>query len=178
METSPRVMNMVRRRILEDPTVTNDVLYAAAIEMEPEMRDLNLRQFNARYPLQVRRWELSTRTKALKPKLPLSKAAVTAADAAARARPGDGARPMLMAEASTSPASTSPTGPSLSRAKVRPGLLQTSSRSGVSDRARREIRKTLIRFAESIAQAESIPGAIRAMSSIDEVVDEICSALS
>lgn len=74
-EISPRVMNMVRRRILEDPTVTNDVLFAAAVEMEPQVEALNMRQFNARYPLRVRRWELSERTRILHPTGPLSKAA-------------------------------------------------------------------------------------------------------
>lgn len=66
---------MVRRRILEDPSVTNDLLFAAATEMEPDLQSLTMRQFNARYPLRVRRWELSERTRMLHPSGPLSRAA-------------------------------------------------------------------------------------------------------
>lgn len=76
---------MVRRRILEDPSVTNDVLFAAATEMEPDLQSLSMRQFNARYPLRVRRWELSERTRILQPSGPLSKAA--AANPAAPVQP-------------------------------------------------------------------------------------------
>jgi hypothetical protein len=80
-------MNMVRRRILEDPGVTNDVLFAAAIEIEPEIGSLNARQFNARYPLRVRRWELSERTKQMKPVGALSVAASLAARDVVRPSP-------------------------------------------------------------------------------------------
>lgn len=67
--------------------MTNDVLFAAATEMEPDLQSLSMRQFNARYPLRVRRWELSERTRILQPSGPLSKAA--AANPAAPVQPLD-----------------------------------------------------------------------------------------
>jgi hypothetical protein len=60
-DTSLRVMNMVRRTLLESPEVSDRTLYAAAIAMEPTLGQLSLRQFQARYPRRVRRRELGER---------------------------------------------------------------------------------------------------------------------
>lgn len=62
-ETSLRVMNMVRRTLLETPDVTDRALYAAAIALEPSIGTLSLKQFQARYPRRVRRLEIGPRTR-------------------------------------------------------------------------------------------------------------------
>lgn len=59
-DVSDRIKNMVRRQLAADSTVTNQELYDKAKEMEPSIGELTLRQFNARYPLQVRRWEMTS----------------------------------------------------------------------------------------------------------------------
>jgi hypothetical protein len=59
-EVSERIKNMVRRTLAGAPETSNQDLYDKAVEMEPSIADLTLRQFNARYPLQVRRWELTS----------------------------------------------------------------------------------------------------------------------
>lgn len=49
------VMDMVREAIQEDPEVANKELYERAREIDDSIGDLSLRQFHARYPLQVKR---------------------------------------------------------------------------------------------------------------------------
>jgi hypothetical protein len=60
-DKSIRVMNMVRRTLLENPDVPDRVLYAAAVSLESSIGDLSLKQFQARYPQHVRRFELGPR---------------------------------------------------------------------------------------------------------------------
>ena len=49
--------------------------------------------------------------------------------------------------------------------------------AAADDGARREVRLKLMRFAESIARAGTIPDAIQALAALDDVVDEIVATL-
>jgi hypothetical protein len=61
-EISQRILDMVRRELVQNPEIENGVLYQKARELDPNaMQDLDRRQFNARYPLRVKRFELLTR---------------------------------------------------------------------------------------------------------------------
>jgi hypothetical protein len=50
-----KVMEMVRREIGADPTVTNETLFDRARRIDKKIGALTKREFNARYPLQARR---------------------------------------------------------------------------------------------------------------------------
>jgi hypothetical protein len=50
-----RVMNMVREEIQKRPDITSPELFEKAKKMDRGIRSLSARQFNATYPLQVRR---------------------------------------------------------------------------------------------------------------------------
>jgi hypothetical protein len=50
-----RVMNMVRDEIQKRPEITSQELFEKAKKVDRGMRTLSARQFNATYPLQVRR---------------------------------------------------------------------------------------------------------------------------
>lgn len=50
-----RVMNMVREEIKRRPEVTSQELFEKAKKLDRGIRSLSARQFNATYPLQVRR---------------------------------------------------------------------------------------------------------------------------
>jgi hypothetical protein len=50
-----RVMNMVRDEIQKRPEITSQELFEKAKKLDRGMRTLSARQFNATYPLQVRR---------------------------------------------------------------------------------------------------------------------------
>lgn len=49
------VMEMVEEALARDPQVSTEELFERAKEMDPSMKELNSRQFNARFPLQVKR---------------------------------------------------------------------------------------------------------------------------
>lgn len=54
-ERDPEVMQMVREQLQREPPPSLAALYGRAVRINPAIRKLTLRQFNARYPLQVRR---------------------------------------------------------------------------------------------------------------------------
>jgi hypothetical protein len=54
-ERKDEIMSMVRDELERDPDIENKALYAKAKKIDPAVDDLSLRQFHARYPLQVKR---------------------------------------------------------------------------------------------------------------------------
>lgn len=51
METDPDVLEMVRRQLERDPPPSTAALYGRAAQINEDIYELSLRQFNARYPL-------------------------------------------------------------------------------------------------------------------------------
>lgn len=54
-DRNPEVMEMVERELREDPDISNKDLKLKAEEIDEDVENLSARQFNARYPLQVKR---------------------------------------------------------------------------------------------------------------------------
>lgn len=54
-ELEAEVMQMVRKQLRRDPPPPLAALYGRAVRIDPRIRKLDLRQFNARFPLRVRR---------------------------------------------------------------------------------------------------------------------------
>lgn len=59
---SEKVMDMVRRELEKNPDVSNDELFQKAVKIDPSVAELSSRQFNARYPLQVKRGSTTRKT--------------------------------------------------------------------------------------------------------------------
>lgn len=55
VDKKDEIMEMVRQELSDDPDAENKDLYAKAKKIDPSVDDLSLRQFHARYPLQVKR---------------------------------------------------------------------------------------------------------------------------
>jgi hypothetical protein len=53
--TNEKVMEMVRKELKANPDAENKDLYRKAEKLDASIGDLSLRQFHARYPLQVKR---------------------------------------------------------------------------------------------------------------------------
>lgn len=53
--TNEKVMEMVRKELEANPDAENKDLYRKAEKLDKSIGDLSLRQFHARYPLQVKR---------------------------------------------------------------------------------------------------------------------------
>lgn len=54
-KTDEKVMKLVESELKKNPEISVDELYAKAKKAKSDIGDLTLRQFNARYPLQVKR---------------------------------------------------------------------------------------------------------------------------
>lgn len=54
-DTNEAVMDMVREKIKKSPDISTQELYEQAQKVDKGVGDLTLRQFHARYPLQVKR---------------------------------------------------------------------------------------------------------------------------
>lgn len=54
-DRNPDVMELVQERLQDDRDYSTKELKTAAEEIDEDIEELSLRQFNARYPLQVRR---------------------------------------------------------------------------------------------------------------------------
>ena len=53
--TDTEVMGWVEKQLQDNPGVTVDELFEGAKVLQPDVAELNKRQFHARYPLQVKR---------------------------------------------------------------------------------------------------------------------------
>lgn len=54
-ETNQKVMDMVRDQLQKNPDIATSELYEKAQKLDSSVKQLTLRQFHARYPLQVKR---------------------------------------------------------------------------------------------------------------------------
>lgn len=54
-DVNDRVMDMVRKELKKNPDAENQELYEKAKKVDGSVDDLSLRQFHARYPLQIKR---------------------------------------------------------------------------------------------------------------------------
>ncbi len=53
--TNPRVMDMVRKELERKPSISSEELHQKAKKVDRSVGSLSVRQFHARYPLQVKR---------------------------------------------------------------------------------------------------------------------------
>lgn len=54
-DVNPKVMEMVANELKKNPDLSNAELLERATKIDPGVAELSARQFNARYPLQVKR---------------------------------------------------------------------------------------------------------------------------
>jgi len=84
-----KVMQFVEKQLARDPKVSNATLFAGAKKIDRAIGKLSIRQFHAKYPLQVKRRKGRSRSKAAKTRSakPKTTRAPRAPRAAARSRP-------------------------------------------------------------------------------------------
>jgi hypothetical protein len=54
-DANPKVMEMIRDELKKNPDISNPELLEKARKIDPSIKKLSARQFNATYPLQVKR---------------------------------------------------------------------------------------------------------------------------
>jgi len=93
-----KVMQFVEKQLAKDPKVSNATLFAGAKKIDRGVGKLSIRQFHAKYPLQVKRRKGRARSKAAKARTRSArpKAARAARPAARRGGDGEGIRRVLL----------------------------------------------------------------------------------
>ena len=76
-EVKDEVMEMVREELKKNPDAENRDLYEKATEVDSSIADLTLRQFHARYPLQVKRQRAQEKGRSSRKKKKRKKKAAT-----------------------------------------------------------------------------------------------------
>lgn len=171
-ETKPRVMDLVRKELVKDPSISSEALYQKAKKADRSIGSLSIRQFHARYPLQVKRISAADRKRrggARKATTATSKARTTTGrkSAARKTRKTGrrGARKQATSRTATSPRTTAPKSPRMAR-----GSGGTDSRSAV--------RSILLEFAREVAAAEGKADIIGVVGRVDTWVDRVEKAAS
>lgn len=97
-ERNAEVMEMVAQELERDPGISVDALFEKAKAVDPAIGDLSLRQFNARYPLPIkRRKSQSNRPRKPRKQPPAGRAAGSATSKkAARGSPRDEVRRVFL----------------------------------------------------------------------------------
>jgi hypothetical protein len=160
-EVNTRVMDMVRRELEKNRSVANEDLFTKAKKIDPSLSRLDIRQFHAKYPLQVKRALSGGRrggrpagTGARKRGRPPGKTAAAAPAKAAR-KTGTGrprGRPRKTAIAAAPP-----------------GIAATGS-------GRDAVRGLLLQFARQVAGADGKADVVDVLTSLDGWVDRMMSA--
>lgn len=148
LEYSERIMDMVRHELVQNPDVANADLFEKAQRLDPAAMDgVDRRQFNARYPLQVKRREMTHRPKPKADGAAVRRRRKKASPDGAGATVGAGA-------AAAAPPMVSPL-----------SVMRTLARDGVRD--------VMLRFAQDMANADSRGELVSVVASVDQYVDQI-----
>lgn len=146
-EVNEKVMALVEAELKKNPDTSSGDLFEKAKAEVPDIGSLTLRQFHARYPLQIKRRASaasgSGKKKASKPRTPKKKAAgrgQAAAKAAAPATPRSSRR------------ASAPTG------------------------SREAVRAVLMRFATELASADEKAEVVKVLAGADRYVDDFIAA--
>ncbi len=142
-----KVMQLVEKQLHKDPKTSNADLFKKAQKVDAAVGKLTLRQFHAKYPLQVKR-----RLAPKKPKKRGSKPRRSAPRASRKPGRKPGRKPAAKTTAKTA---------------------KTRARSGAN---REAVRGSLLRFARDISSASNKVETIEILANIDKYVDEVLKA--
>ena len=154
--TNPKVMSMIEAELKKDPSISNEALLAKAKKIDRSVGKLSARQFNARYPLQVKRRKDGPKAKASAKGGRPAKKKARAAKAKAPPAPKKAGRPRKKRAASSAPAARSAAG------------------SGGGNRE--AVRKVLLDYARKVASADSKTDIVDLVIDVDRYVDRVMKA--
>ncbi|MGH7540739.1 MAG: hypothetical protein ACRELC_07055 [Gemmatimonadota bacterium] len=143
-----KVMSLVERELKKDPTQASQALYAKAQKIDSEIGRLTLRQFHAKYPLQVKRRQAGGKSRTRKTKAKSRKTQATKRTAAGRAKR------------------------STTRRSGRRAATRATSAGGGDD----AVRRALLKFAREISAAEGKTETIEVLANVDRYVSDIVKA--
>ena len=156
-ETNDRVMAMIEKEIQANPEISNGDLRTKAVKLDDAIGRMSARQFNATYPLQVKR-RMRPRKKAGRK---AAKSAKRGRKAAAKASGAKRGRPAKSGGKRGRPAK----------------VAATSGRSGGRGDAavRDRVRGVLVSFARDLASSDGA-GLVDVIAGVDGYVDRVMKA--
>lgn len=161
-ETNPKVMAMIEAELAKDPSISNDELLAKAQKIDRSVSSLSARQFNARYPLQVKRRKDG-------PKPAKKKKRTTRKKAGAGTKKAAGARKTRAASSRKPGRKTAASG-----AKRGRGTAAAPASGG----DREAVRKILLDYAKEVSAADSMTDMVDLVMDVDRYVDRVMKAAS
>ncbi len=159
-QTNERVLAMVRDELRKNPAISTADLFAKAKKYSKDVAGLDIRQFHARYPLQIKR-SLSPRKRRR---------------GAARKANAGAAQPSAAKSAATN--GTGKRGPGRPRKNATPSATSTAGRASTPSGNRSAVRNVLLQFAKDIAGAEQRSQFIDVIAGIDNYVEQVIRAAS
>lgn len=163
-----RVMEMVRREVEKNPSVPSQELFDKAKKMDSGLSRLDIRQFHASYPLQVKR----LMKKSAGGGVPRGSAAP------APARRGPGRPRKAQAAAKTTTAKAAEKTPVRRARRTRAAKPAAATASVAARGGRDTVRSILIKFAGEIAAADQKADVVQVIGGMDRYVDQVMRAAS
>ena len=148
-ETNDRVMAMIEKEITANPDISNEDLRAKAEKVDDSVARMSARQFNATYPLQVKRRMRPRRARKA------SKRGRKPASAGARK-------------------AGRPAGSGRKRGRPAKSVAVSGARSGRGD-ARDRVRGVLVAFARDLASSDGA-GLVDVIAGVDSYVERVMKA--
>lgn len=146
-DANSKVMEMIEAELKKNADISNAELFEKAKKIDKDIGTLSPRQFNARYPLQVKRAMKPRKRKAKGAKSGRGKASKSAGRASAGARPG-----------------------------ARSVASSRRNAGGPADASRDKVRAVLLELARDIANAEGKGDVVDVVAGIDRYVDRVVKA--
>lgn len=168
-ETNPKVMAMIERELGKDPSISNEALLEKAKKIDAAVGRLSARQFNARYPLQVKRRKDGSSAKKRGGKGKGAKAkGATKAKASSKGRKTGRAKAKPKAAAKSG-------GRGRKRASGKAAPRAPRAASGGD---REAVRKILLDYARKVSAANSMTDMVDLVMDVDRYVDRVMKAAS
>jgi len=161
--TDENVLAVLEEALRKNPGASNADLFEKAKEANPEIAGLDRRQFNARYPLQIKR-RLQLDAGGAKPAKPRTRAAKSEAPAAPPRRRG---RPPKSVQSAAAPEAAAPAAASVE------GAPEKAGRGADRD----AIRSAFMSFAQDLVSAADTPKQlVQVLAEVDRYVDQVAKA--
>jgi hypothetical protein len=195
-DTNARIMDMVRKEIAKNPSISSQALFDKAKKADKQIGDLSVRQFHARYPLQVKRAGAIARKAGGRGRAAAKKAGAGRGRGGAR-KAGRVGRPPKKAGAGRGGARKAgrvgrPPGKKAARRGRPPGSGKKAAAKSAAPNGRRRgrppraaaagapgrdaVRSLLLQFARDIAAAEGKADVVELIGSVDRWVDRLLAA--
>jgi hypothetical protein len=165
--TNPKVMAMIEAELAKDPSISNEALLQKAKKVDRSVGQLSARQFNARYPLQVKRRKDGP--SAGKKTRRSGKAKSTAAKGAG-AKAGKGRTTKTKAKS----AANSGGGRGRKKTSGAGSGRRAAPSAGGGDRD--AVRKILLDYARKVSAANSMTDMVDLVMDVDRYVDRVMKA--